>query len=100
VPAKVLVMDSLGVALTEIEGDVPERVIVPPLIVKLPEAAVLLIWLAKTVPLTVALPLVAVKLAMLAGPLVKSHGVPVTPVQLLAVVSHVPLVEFHVPVAA
>jgi hypothetical protein len=56
--------------------------------------------LTNTVPLTVALPDVAVKFAVFDVPLVESHGVPVTPVQLVAVVFHVPLVALHVPSAA
>jgi hypothetical protein len=57
--------------------------------------------LTKTVPLTVALPDVAVKFAVFDVPLVESHGAPVTPVQLVAVVFHVaPFAPFHVPSAA
>ena len=55
--------------------------------------------LTKTVPLTVALPDVAVKFAVFDVPFVESHGVPDTPVQLVAEVSHVPLVALHVPSA-
>jgi hypothetical protein len=53
---------------------------------------------AKTVPLTEADPLVALKVALAVVPLVESHGVPVTPDQLVAVVSQVaPSAPVQVP---
>ena len=57
--------------------------------------------LTNTVPLTVALPDVEVKFAVLDVPLPESHGVPLTPLQLVAVVFHVaPFAPVHVPSAA
>ena len=54
---------------------------------------------AKTVPLTEADPLVALNVALAVVP-GDAQGVPETPVQLVAVVFHVPLVALQIPSAA
>ena len=83
---------------TLISGVVPARLMTP--LLRLPEALKVM-PLVLTVPLTTAAREAVLKTAVSVKPFVESHGVPETPVQLVAELSHVPVVTpDQVPVAA
>ena len=89
VPAKEDAMRLLALVATVRAGAVPPKVMVPPERVV---AASKVMALAKTVPLTVGVAAVVLKSEVFVKPLLISHGVPLTPDQLRALMSHVPLV--------
>ena len=89
VPVRAELIVAVWLLATLMKGVVPARLMVP--LFKVPPV-VKVRPLAYTVALTVALSEARLKTALLLRPFVESHGVPETPVQLVLVVFHVPLV--------